>query len=234
MARRVKQPLGMEYAYSNRAMSASGAKHNALRAETAVRAQSPATASDATSIEQRLNALEAKVAQLVSLVEASISTPTPAMQAAPADPAEAPPAAAYHPAPVWTHPHFAAPVFYMPHVGWNMAPAWQMAALSWPARQPSRSHQREAAHAASVSLRKPPSKRSAPMCAPPWDLNQLLRASAEPGPGHYSPHMPPEHNSFNVRICPDPENPGYGAYTARMLPPRRARGKVPSEAAPKV
>eukprot|EP00967_Tisochrysis_lutea_P107710 scaffold166385_cov32-Tisochrysis_lutea.AAC.1 len=72
-------------------------------------------------------------------------------------------------------------------------------------------------------------KRGAPMPAPPWDHDSLRAARELPGPGEYNPQLKPESSSFNIRITPDPEHPGYGAYTARSLPPRQQSKKKGTE-----
>jgi len=63
-------------------------------------------------------------------------------------------------------------------------------------------------------------KRGAPMPAPPWEYNTLRASSELPGPGQYYPKARPETSSFNIRITPDPENPGYGSYTGKPEKPK--------------
>ena len=60
---------------------------------------------------------------------------------------------------------------------------------------------------------------------PPWDRAKLRSAAQTPGPGAYSPALPPPggwYPSFNASFTPDPECPGYGRFEAAPLAERRA------------
>uniref|UniRef100_A0A7S4C256 Uncharacterized protein n=1 Tax=Chrysotila carterae TaxID=13221 RepID=A0A7S4C256_CHRCT len=70
--------------------------------------------------------------------------------------------------------------------------------------------------------------RSQSNCLPPWDSSRLQKDST-PGPAHYTPKLPPACRSFNSRFTADPENPGYGEFSAAPLAPRPVRrGKLGS------
>ena len=61
-------------------------------------------------------------------------------------------------------------------------------------------------------------RRSLPHVAP-WDP-AVVRASAQmPGPGTYDP-TPMARISFNAKLCPNPDAPGYGRFEPAPLAPR--------------
>ena len=56
--------------------------------------------------------------------------------------------------------------------------------------------------------------------ATPWDPTELRRSRQVPGPGAYNPKHP-QRISFNARLAPDADNPGYGSFEAPPLPARK-------------
>lgn len=270
MARRIRQPLGRQYAYSPRAVALSQTR---VGCSSVLEHSVPSRRDGPDSLELRLSSLEDKVGQLISLVESKLVRSTgesedaapiayapvaktpPAMSPAAASLAGPPgpaimmfhPCASQpvrqsqpampmaHPPVVWVHPGGTLPPgFYLSASGWPgsgwaapagmvMHPGAELTVIqpglgSWSsvAHQSGTTRPRQA----DATARSKRSQRGAPMPVPPWEYNALRAAGEVPGPGHYSPHCNPENSSFNVRITPNPEHPGYGAYTARSLPPR--------------
>jgi hypothetical protein len=266
MARRIRQPLGRQYAYPARAAALSQKRvtcGSVFEPSVLARHDGP------DSLELRLSSLEYKVDRLTSLVESKLGRLTgeaevaariasapvadapAAMSAAPlareaVRPTE-PAVVMLHPSQpvmpaqpvVWVNPGATLlPAFYMSAAGWAApAPAGmvmhpgvlpmtvQHGVGAWPAVAHRSGELRP--RRAGTTTRPKRSARGAPMPMPPWEYNTLRAAGELPGPGHYSPHLTPENSSFNIRITPNPEHPGYGAYTARSLPPRPgARAKA--------
>lgn len=70
--------------------------------------------------------------------------------------------------------------------------------------------------------------KSAPLSRPPWDPLSLREGRRVPGPGTYDVPPPTSRITFNAKLCPNPDMPGYGKFEAPKLAPVTSRLAAPS------
>ena len=136
-------------------------------------------------------------------------TPYPAFQSPPPPPAL--PAASYFPA---SGPPARADFYYC------VPPPPAAAPHSHPQPLPS-----DPAIAALTSGRR---VRGAPPARAPWDAAALQWGRKVPGPGAYEVPPPTSKITFNAKLCPNPDMPGYGRFEAPPLAHVQARLAAPS------